>query len=241
MKHLNKLRVALCAAAVVVAVAFFACNKEKETATQQPTEVEAARKPIATFDNATGQMTYHFDTETLQLQLNEQMVSRSISNRYIVESVEVLDKAPTDESVYAEIKVTILDVETESTITAWLMHRFTDKKVRQDMTDYYSDTEVASGNYDFGYRSDGKYYMVSVNGDNLITTEIDSTFCMTLPRPLLTCMAQNCGIICEKQGSWWHSQCKPCESPADGKCNDSFAPWAAITVSIVSIVLGLIL
>ena len=31
MKHLNKLRVALCAAAVVVAVAFFACNKEKES------------------------------------------------------------------------------------------------------------------------------------------------------------------------------------------------------------------
>ena len=29
MKHLNKLRVALCAAAVVVAAAFFACNKEK--------------------------------------------------------------------------------------------------------------------------------------------------------------------------------------------------------------------
>ena len=29
MKHLNKLRVALCAAAVVVATAFFACSKEK--------------------------------------------------------------------------------------------------------------------------------------------------------------------------------------------------------------------
>lgn len=35
MKHLNKLRVALCAAAIVVAVAFFACNKEKEPATQR--------------------------------------------------------------------------------------------------------------------------------------------------------------------------------------------------------------
>ena len=39
MKHLNKLRVALCAAAVVVAVAFFACNKENEPTTQQTTEL----------------------------------------------------------------------------------------------------------------------------------------------------------------------------------------------------------
>lgn len=31
MKHMNKLRVALCAAAIVVAASFFACNKEKES------------------------------------------------------------------------------------------------------------------------------------------------------------------------------------------------------------------
>ena len=43
MKHLNKLRVALCAVAVVVAVAFFACNKEKESDCQDcytPTQQE---------------------------------------------------------------------------------------------------------------------------------------------------------------------------------------------------------
>lgn len=40
MKHLNKLRVALCAAAVVVAVAFFACNKEQaQEKTMEPSQV----------------------------------------------------------------------------------------------------------------------------------------------------------------------------------------------------------
>lgn len=43
----------------VLAATIFACSKEKESATQQPTGTETARKPIATFDNATGRMTYH--------------------------------------------------------------------------------------------------------------------------------------------------------------------------------------
>ena len=55
-------------ALAMVAATVFACTKDKETnVAQQATETEeGARKPIATYDNATGQMTYHVSVEQLQ-------------------------------------------------------------------------------------------------------------------------------------------------------------------------------
>ena len=144
MKHLNKLRVALCTAAVFVAVAFFACNKEKEPAAQQPTEVEAARKPIATFDNATGQMTYHLDVSKVQQKINACESARTGQDRYVVESILVLDNDPSDSDVLPEIKITILDTEEECSYTTWFMDYFTDKRVSPTSTSYYLDEEVAN-------------------------------------------------------------------------------------------------
>ena len=48
-------------ALAMVAATVIACSKEKETKVAQQTTENNERNPIATYDNATGQMTYHFD------------------------------------------------------------------------------------------------------------------------------------------------------------------------------------
>lgn len=217
-------------ALAMVAATVFACTKDKETnVAQQATETkEAARKPIATYDNATGQMTYHFDMSKIQQKLNESKDAKTCEDRYVVESVEVLDNEPNNPSVLPEIKITVLDTEEEKTSTMWLMQCFTEKEVRQNATTYYADAEVRARVFEFGYRYGEQYYKVSVNGDDVVTSEIDSPLCLgSRPKFLLRCNSSNCADQCEKTGTFWNSYCKPCPRP-NGQCVESNPIWLDI-------------
>ena len=63
-------------------------------------------------------MTYNFDIDMLNIKINEQFATRTEqpSNRYIVESVQILDSLPSNSNVKPEIKIVILDTETSNTL-----------------------------------------------------------------------------------------------------------------------------
>lgn len=188
-------------------LAFLAsCDKETEK-TVASEIIEPKGALLATFDNATQQMTCHIDMEMLQQKLNEQSVAKGEQERYVNESVEVIDSLPSDESVCAEVKYTLLDVEEECSYTIWLMKRFSEKIVRAAGTDYYLDSEVSSGSYVCGYAMDGKYHKVIVNGGSYTTTEIDLAQCPDICRIFLCCKNVNCPSRCRKQGSFFFSHC----------------------------------
>ncbi len=233
---MKKFRILMGALALAVAAAtIVACNKEKESNAIQQTVEETGRKPIATLDNATGQMTYHFDMIELQQKLNEVAETKNDQDRFIIESIQVIDSLPLNQSELPEIKVTILDVEDETTFTMWLMQSFTEKVVLQSTTRYYADAGVNTGVYEFGFQDEGKFYKVSVNGDEYDITEIDSPTCLGfMPRWLLWCRRDNCANECTKGGSWINSHCNPCNDGQGGRCLEDFSPWFSLGSSAVS-------
>ena len=187
---MNKLRVALCAAAVVVAVAFFACNKEKEPAAQQPTEVEAARKPIATFDNATGKMTYHLTTDMIQEAFERSSVTKDV-NRFIVEAFEIVPLPNSDER---GIRFSVIDTESEKSFTAFLGTDFLEKETFNDNIVYYMAEDVENGNFNITNFCKNGVYTLTVSNFKVVGVEAipDSLVCMA-PRPKVT-------VTCESQG-----------------------------------------
>ena len=188
MKHMNKLRVAFCAAAVVVAVAFFACSKEKEPAAQQPTEVEAARKPIATFDNATGQMTYHVSVEQLQ----EAMDRQTNEDRFVIESWEIMDDANGD--IPLTLKLVMLDTENEVSITTYLVERFVEKLSYDNVVNYFISDDFASGNYSYyEYSDDRKLHLITVKHNKVFSIEeVENSNRVQNSGYTVTCTGKDC-------------------------------------------------
>lgn len=224
-------------ALTVVAATIIACNKEKETnLTQQSTE-ETSCKLIATFDHSTDRMTYHFDILEMQQKLNEETATKTIQDRYVIETVQMLDSVPLNQSVLPEVKITVLDTEEEASYTMWLMRAFTEKEVRQDVTNYYAESSITTGVFEFGFRHENKYYKVSVNGDNFVTTEIDQLeFSNNLPKIFLWCRRDNCATECTKGGSWFNAYCNPCRDNQGGRCLEDVSPWFSIGSSAVSVI-----
>ena len=66
------------------------CKKNDENSNQNNSKSET---PIAIYNNETGIMTYSFNIDMLNIKINEQFATRTEqpSNRYIVESVQILD------------------------------------------------------------------------------------------------------------------------------------------------------
>ena len=244
---MKKFRILMGAMAlVVVAVTVIACNKEKESnVVHQAMETDlVVIKPIATFDNTTKQMICHYDLFEIQQNLNEETTTRTIQDRYVIESIQVLDSVPNDQSILPEVKITVFDTEEETAYTFWLMQNFTEKEVAQNETRYYVETGVRTGVYEFGYRIGEQYYIVSVNGDNYVISEIDSSMCMSsgLPKFLLWCRSENCTNECTKTGSWYNAHCNACGDNQGGKCNEEVHPWvdvAGVVVAIIGIIVAL--
>ena len=186
-------------ALAMVAATVIACSKEKETKVAQQTTENNERKPIATYDNATGQMTYHFDMSEIQQKMNAGENAKTEQDRYLVESIVVLDNAPSDINVMPEIKITILDTEEECSYTTWCMDYFTDKRVSTTSTSYYLDEEVASKNFNC-YTTNGTNYQITfVNGGITITEDPSIPDYTFRPKWFFTCRSENCSNgNCEK-------------------------------------------
>lgn len=206
-------------ALAMAAVIFFACSKEKESNVVQQTTENNERKPIATYDNATGKMTYHFDMSEIQQKMNAVENAKTEQDRYVVESIVILDNAPSDIDVMPEIKITILDVEEECSYTTWCMDYFTDKRVSTTSTSYYLDEEVASKNFTC-YTTNGTNYQITfVNGGFTITEDPSLPDNAFRPKWFFTCRAENCSNgNCEKEklGDYHYTCSDGC--PSGGTC-----------------------
>lgn len=236
MKAIHKILATIMIVAAV-ATAFVACNKEKDPVAQQLAEVEAARKPFATFDNTTGQMAYHFDVFEIQQKWNENLASKTIQDRFVIESIQVLDSLPNTSAVLPEVKITMLDTEDETAYTFWLMQNYTEKEVVQNETRYYVENEIRTGVYEFGYHIGNQYYKVNVNGGNCVISEMDSLTCMAsgLPRFLLWCRSDDCIKECTKKGTWYYASCNPCKDNQGGRCTEELHPWVEVAGVVIAL------
>ncbi len=222
-------------ALAMVAATVIACTKEKETkVAQQATKTEeVARKPIATYDNATGQMTYHFDLNKVQQNMRDDLMVRSEQDRYVVEAILIEDSIPAELSVRPELKIIVLDTEEEVSYTMWFMESFVDKVVSDNNTNYYKNAEVYSGVYEFGYHVGDAFYKINVNESEVTTTEVDSALCMGMIKWFFVCLQQNgCGTPCTKGGTFFNGYCNPCTT-SPGQCNQSIAPWIVPAITVV--------
>jgi hypothetical protein len=205
------------------------CKKEEKTNPDEST----SEKAIAVYDNKTGIMTYNFDAEMLTMKINEQFATRTEqpSDRYIVESVQILDSVPSNSNIKPEIKIVILDTENETSNTFWLMEFFTYKITSSSKTEYYLNEDVKKGVYTMATILDGFVYKLHVNGENCLTEKIidspfstSSDYLVMAKNWFVSCTATNCKQNeCIKSGTWKNTYCTPCESP--GTCTRGPVPW----------------
>ena len=76
------------------------CKNEYDTNQSDST----TEKPIAVHDNDTRIMTYNFDVDMLNVKINEQFATRKEQERYIIESVRIIDNAPSNPAEFALIQ-----------------------------------------------------------------------------------------------------------------------------------------
>ena len=221
--------------------ALYSCNKDDDETLDPSYQEPQNGKLLAVTDNNTGRTTYHFDIEKMNMLLNEKLTSKTSSDRYVVESMEIVDTNPLNANQPAEIKMTILDTEEELSGTLWMMRDYTKKIVGEQTTSYYVDNKVTTGKYEFAYRDGDKLFVVHVNGSSYVITEENPMKESQLPRWILGCTSENCGRPCEKDGTFWNAFCKPCTYPENGKCISGIAEWVDVAVTVGVALIGALL
>lgn len=233
MKQLNTYLKTICL--TITALIITSCNKDKLNDITINNDIDD-RELLAVYDNTTETMTQLINIEKLQQKIN---VNKTTSDKFVIESVLILDSVPCDSAVLPELKISILDTENETSYSIWYMKKYIEKNVKNGRTEYYTDKSVLSGNYTFGYTWDGRFYTVSVNPNGFTTNEINQSQIEMLPRWTLICLSVNCSEACEKTGSFWNAHCKSCTLP--GQCNDDVAPWVVPTLTALGTLLVAIL
>ena len=213
----NKNVIIVAVLAVFVAT-IFGCKKENKVIAVS--NEQTSRKPIAVYDNNSGLITTLIDSETLATKFNvSSHTNKDNANRFVTESVDVLDSVPRNKDVKGEIKFTILDTEEECSYSIWCMKGYVVKDVKEQQVDYYLDENVENGNYDFAFKEGNTYYAADFVGDSLSIHEIDSLDFGCRIRILFICKSENCGDQCSKAGSWYSNWCRICRLP-NGKCRE---------------------
>ena len=193
----------------IITATVFGCKKENEV--NVVSNEQYLRKPIAVYDNNLGMITTLIDVEDLNTKFNESFfTNKNLDNRFITESVEVLDSVPRNKDVAGEIKITVLDTEEDCSYSIWCMKSFVVKDVKEQQVDYYLDEDVANGNYDFAFKEGDIFYVADFVGDSLSIYEVDSLEYACRPKFAFMCKSKNCKDHCTKGGEWYSSWCHRC-------------------------------
>lgn len=157
-------------ALAVVAATVIACSKEKETkVVQQTTETEeVVRKPIATYDNATGQMMYHVSVEHLQAAMDNYTASKSVGE-VIVESWGIIDDESSENPV---LMLSVIDVVSESSSKIAMYNTFLERISIGNVTEYYLTDLICSGNYNYITSDAEDTYLVTVENNEVVSVEL---------------------------------------------------------------------
>ena len=242
MKKLRYILATLMVAAIV-AVVFVGCKKEKETPVQeasnnsdnQPNTEVVERKPIAVLDNNSGLINTFISVEAINEKLNEShSVFKGDANRFVVETIEVLDSVPHDKDVKGEIKIIILDTEEECSYSIWCMKSFIVKDVKEQQVDYYLDENVANGNFNIAFKEGDTYYIADFANDSLSIHKVDPLDYGCYPWYIFTCRSVDCLNSCDKEGTAFHASCKRCPY-SDGECNADFSGSIGVLILAVHI------
>ena len=254
MKNLKYIMATLMVA-LIVAVVCVACNKDKETPVQEannnsenePNTEVVERKPIAVFDKNTGTMTSLIDIDTLNAKLNEVCATRGEANRYVFESIEVLDSVPFNNEIMAVIKVVILETETESSNSAWFANGFIEKFIENNVY-YYSDQKLTNGEFKYlTKKAEGTELVTLSNGVIINSIPVADSLLSYSNRPPqypweLECHRQNCGEGCQVSldrptYSYVCSRCNP--DPESGEVSVCIPePHPGRTLELFLVVLG---
>lgn len=207
---MKKFRILMGALALaVVAATVIACNKDEETnVVQQETgTAELTRKPIATFDNATGQMTYHVSIEQLQAAMDNYTTSRNVGD-VIVESWSITDNGSTENPI---MMLSLIDVVSESSSKVAMYNTFVEVVSAGNATEYYLTDLIRSGNYNYITSDAQDNYLVTVENNEVVSVELYNSKAPWTGGITITCDRE---IICQNPGG-----CSPPEDP-NGDCSE---------------------
>jgi len=233
---MKKFRILMGALAFAVVVAtVIACNKEKESnVAQQATGIEeVVRKPIATYENATGTMIYHVSLEQIQSVLTS---NAKDGDRYVLESWSVIDDETDSWSPY--LKYVVLDTEDEVSYTTVLLKSF----VKKEGLNYYLSEDILNAHYVYNAESmDGTIFIFEVNGDEVSISEWDGVSTAPPGGSSCTCTSNSdckhngdSDYVCEPvhDGIGWRCH-PPCDPHPNAICNKSVTA-STVTTSILS-------
>lgn len=197
-------------ALVIGTLAFASCKK------QETPSANNDRTPLA-MRTASGDIVSLVDSEKLTAQLQASQASKGDADRYVVESVQVVDR--TDEEPYYFI-INLIDVEEEKTISCAYIGDF----VEEEQNIFYATQGFEEGNYRITDR-DGQQFKFK-NHD--LTTPNDPAPCYT-SGVFISCEGEGCANgTCRPR--WFH--CPPCtESPSnqngEPSCTFSGLGWGS--------------
>lgn len=200
----------------IFAVVQYACTKERSQADAKPMPEQTSRKPIATYDNATGQMKYHLTTEMIQKCLERTSLSKE-NDRFIVEAFEIVTLGSDNDE--KGIRFSVIDTESEELYKVFLNSAFLEKKTLNDSIVFYIAGDVESGSFTFtNFLKDGVYTLTLSNFEVVDVEAVPDSLICTAPRPkrTVTCRSRGCVIGgCEVYYDMYANPvgCTPCGNP----------------------------
>lgn len=194
MKAFKKISVVLLVIGIVVAT-FIACSKEKEEANLQPMIEQGTKTPIATFHKETGRMEYFIDLKQIQSALNYSTSAKD-NEQFIVESCQIIDDD--NSNIPLSFKYTILDSESETSISMFLIDFYLDKEIEQNQINYYIKQEIQIGNYYFALQNElGGYSIINVHNRSIESIDEWDNSEMVPPHVVALCIGHNCLSGCD--------------------------------------------
>jgi len=219
MNNKFKLATAVVALLMVAAivVTFEACKKEKINFKTQVSDV--SNDAFAIFNSYSGVMKYNFELDNLNAKFNNYVSKSDSTDRFIIESIDILDDMPNDARVYPEVKIVVIDTYEEISYSMWLLETFCSKQPGDTNTYYYIDNDIEMGVYEFSYYDESDMLHVCNVNDNVFSDTIVDTMSYAPFRPkwVFTCRSHNCAVgECEKVPTGLgnhHYTCSPCNNP----------------------------
>ena len=217
-------------ALTMVFATIIGCQKQKGSDTYIN---QNYKKPIAMFDNSSGLITTFIDANAINEKVGEEsVVIKDDANRFVLESVEIIDSVPRNKDVAGEIKLTLLDTEEECSYTIWCMKNFVVKDVKEQQVNYYLEDNVANSSFNVAFKVQDICYIADFVGDSLSLHEVDNMDYGINPWVLFWCRSVDCTNQCDKAGTFFHAYCKPCPFH-DGQCNEDSALPTIIGIVIL--------
>lgn len=212
-------------AVAVAALIIVGCRKENETSNI------IEKQPIAKYNRENNTMSYYLDLNKISDNLNKETAdSKGTTDRFLIESIEVIDEAYDDEEILPEIKVVIIDTEEEVSYTTWFIGDFTEKVVHNTITDYYLDSDVQKGKYEFASNNDdGTVSFCKVDNGKVEVDVVDNEALPRVPKWTISCKAVNC-TYCHKIKIQEHPNVWSCSECTNGTCERG-PSWFLNTVS----------